>query len=77
LQTVVLVTVQALRTVDYKVDAKVLVAPQNDLTDERSDDLKTGISVRLFPWNTLGDQSFVALVTAMVMAVVSWYKQVE
>ncbi len=59
-ETVVLVTVQALRTVDYKVDAKVLVIPQDDLTDERLEVLNTDISVRLFPWNTLGDLSFPA-----------------
>ena len=59
-ETVVLVTLQSLRTVDYKVDAKVLVIPQDDLTDERLEVLNTDISVRLFPWNTLGDLNFPA-----------------
>ncbi len=59
-ETVVLVTVKALRTVDYQADVKVLVIPQSDLTDERLDVLNTDISVRLFPWNTLGDLSFPA-----------------
>ena len=59
-ETVVLVTVKALRTVDYQADVKVLVIPQSDLTDERLDVLNTDISVRLFPWNTLGDLNFPA-----------------
>jgi hypothetical protein len=59
-ETVVLVTVKALRTVDYQADVKVLVIPQTDLTDERLDVLNTDISVRLFPWNTLGDLNFPA-----------------
>ena len=59
-ETVVLVTLQSLRTVDYKVDAKVLVIPEDDLTDERLEVLNTDISVRLFPWNTLGDLNFPA-----------------
>ncbi len=59
-ETVVLVTVKALRTVDYQADVKVLVIPQDDLTDERLDVLNTDISVRLFPWNTLGDLNFPA-----------------
>lgn len=59
-ETVVLVTVKALRTVDYQADVKVLVIPQNDLTDERLEVLNTDISVRLFPWNTLGDLNFPA-----------------
>ena len=59
-ETVVLVTVKALRTVDYQADVKVLVIPQDDLTDERLEVLNTDISVRLFPWNTLGDLNFPA-----------------
>lgn len=59
-ETVVLVTVKALRTVDYQADVKVLVVPQDDLTDERLEVLNTDISVRLFPWNTLGDLNFPA-----------------
>ena len=51
---------KALRTVDYQADVKVLVIPQYDLTDERLDVLNTDISVRLFPWNTLGDLNFPA-----------------
>jgi hypothetical protein len=57
-ETVVLVTVQAIRTVDYKVDVKVLVVPQDNLLDEKLDVLNTDVSVRLHPWNTLGDLSF-------------------
>jgi hypothetical protein len=59
-ETVVLVTVKSLRTVDYQADVKVLVVPQDDLTDERLEVLNTDISVRLFPWNTLGDMNFPA-----------------
>jgi len=55
---VVLVTLQSIRTVDFKVDAKVLVIPEDSLTDERLDVLKTDISVRLYPWNSVGDLNF-------------------
>ena len=59
-ETVVLITLQALRTVDYKVDAKVLVSPADSLVDEKLDVLKEDISVRLHPWNSLGDLKFPA-----------------
>lgn len=59
-ETVVLVTVQALRTTDYKLDVKVLVVPEDNLMDERLDVLKTDISVRLFPWSSSGDLTFPA-----------------
>ncbi len=58
--TVVLITLQSLRTVDYKVDAKVLVVPADSLVDEKLDVLKQDIAVRLHPWNTLGDLKFPA-----------------
>ena len=57
-ETIVLVTVKALRTVDYQADVKVLVIPQDDLTDERLDVLNTDISVRLFPVEHPGDLNF-------------------
>ena len=59
-ETVVLITLQALRTVDYKADAKVLVIPADSLVDEKLDVLKEDISVRLHPWNSLGDLKFPA-----------------
>jgi hypothetical protein len=59
-ETVVLVTLQALRTTDYKVDAKVLVIPEDSLVDDRLDVLNQDIAVRLYPWNTLGDLKFPA-----------------
>lgn len=59
-ETVVLITLQSLRTVDYKVDAKVLVVPADSLVDDKLDVLKEDISVRLHPWNSLGDLKFPA-----------------
>lgn len=59
-ETVVLITLQALRTVDYKADAKVLVVPADSLVDSKLDVLKEDISVRLHPWNSLGDLKFPA-----------------
>ncbi|KAA0110144.1 DUF4436 domain-containing protein [Mycolicibacterium sp. P1-5] len=59
-ETVVLVTLQALRTVDYKADAKVLVVPADTLVDSKLDVLKQDIAVRLHPWNSLGDLKFPA-----------------
>ncbi|MCK0173205.1 MULTISPECIES: DUF4436 domain-containing protein [Mycobacteriaceae] len=54
-QTVVLITVQSLKTVDRKLDVKVSVVPQDSLIDPRLDVLNTDISVRIYPWNTSGD----------------------
>lgn len=54
-QTVVLITVQSLKTVDRKLDVKVSVVPQDSLMDPRLDVLNTDISVRIYPWNTSGD----------------------
>nr|WP_233211459.1 DUF4436 domain-containing protein [Mycobacterium sp. shizuoka-1] len=59
-ETVVLITLQSLRTVDYKVDAKVLVVPADSLVDDNLDVLKEDIAVRLHPWNSLGDLKFPA-----------------
>ncbi len=59
-ETIVLITLQALRTVDYKADAKVLVVPADSLVDSKLDVLKEDISVRLHPWNSLGDLKFPA-----------------
>jgi hypothetical protein len=56
--TIVLITVQSLKTVDRKLDVRVSVIPQNTLVDERLDVLKSDISVRLYPWNTSGDLHF-------------------
>jgi hypothetical protein len=54
-QTVVLISAQSLKTVDRKLDVKVSVIPEEKLVDQRLDVLNTAISVRLYPWNTLGD----------------------
>ncbi|WP_431235391.1 DUF4436 domain-containing protein [Mycolicibacterium psychrotolerans] len=59
-ETTVLITLQSLRTVDYKADAKVLVIPADSLVDEKLDTLKEDIAVRLHPWNSLGDLKFPA-----------------
>jgi hypothetical protein len=57
-QTVVLISVQSLKTVDRKLDVRVSVIPQDTLVDERLDVLNTDISVRIYPWNTSGDLHF-------------------
>jgi len=54
-QTVVLITVQSLKTVDRKLDVKVSVVPQDSLMNQDLDVLNTDISVRIYPWNTSGD----------------------
>nr|WP_090276839.1 DUF4436 domain-containing protein [Mycolicibacterium komanii] len=54
-ETVVLFTVQSLKTVDRKLDVKALVIPQDSLVDPRLDVLTTDITVRIFPFNTSGD----------------------
>lgn len=59
-ETVVLVTITGIKTLDNKLDAKVLVIPEDELTDQRLDVLNTDLSVRLYPWNTLGDVKFPA-----------------
>ncbi len=58
--TVVLIALQSLRTVDYDVDVKVLVSPADSLVDEQLDALKQDIVVRLHPWNSLGEIKFPA-----------------
>jgi hypothetical protein len=57
-QTVVLISVQSLKTVDRKLDVRVSVIPQDTLVDQRLDTLNTDISVRIYPWNTSGDLHF-------------------
>ncbi|MGE0783630.1 MAG: DUF4436 family protein [Mycolicibacterium sp.] len=59
-ETVVLVTINSIYTVENKVDVKVLMVPEDALTDQRLDVLNTDLSVRLYPWNTLGDLNFLA-----------------
>ena len=59
-ETVVLISVQSLKTVDRKLDVKVSVIPQNSAMDTRLDVLNTDISVRIYPWNTSGDLSWKA-----------------
>lgn len=54
-ETVVLISVQSLKTVDRKLDVKVSVIPQDSAVDPRLDVLNTDISVRIYPWNTAGD----------------------
>lgn len=54
-ETVVLISVQSLKTVDRKLEVKVSVIPQDTVVDPRLDVLTTDISVRIYPWNTSGD----------------------
>jgi hypothetical protein len=58
--TIVLINVQTLKTVDRKLDVRVSVIPQETLVDEHLDVLKSDMSVRLYPWNTSGDLHFKA-----------------
>ena len=51
--TIVLVTLQSIHTVDNRVDVKVLVVPDETLMDQRLQVLNTDISVRFYPSNTL------------------------
>lgn len=59
-ETVVLISIQSLKTVDRKLDVKVSVIPQDTVVDPRLDVLNTDISVRIYPWNTSGDLSWKA-----------------
>ncbi|MDG4667513.1 DUF4436 domain-containing protein [Mycobacterium sp. 236(2023)] len=59
-ETVVLVTITGIKTLDNKVDAKVLIIPEDGMLDPRLDVLTEDLSVRLYPWNTLGDLKFPA-----------------
>jgi Domain of unknown function (DUF4436) len=52
------VTLQSLRTVDNRVDVKVLVIPAETLVDQRLYVLNTDIAVRFYPPNTLGDLQY-------------------
>jgi hypothetical protein len=56
--TIVLISVQSLKTVDRKLDVRVSVIPQDTLVDKQLDVLNTDISVRIYPWNTSGDLHF-------------------
>ena len=56
--TIVLVTLQSIHTVDNRVDVKVLVVPDETLMDQRLQVLNTDISVRFYPSNTLGDLQY-------------------
>jgi hypothetical protein len=56
--TIVLVTVQSIHTVDNSIDVKVLVVPDDTLMDQRLQVLNTDISVRFYPSNTVGDLKY-------------------
>jgi uncharacterized protein DUF4436 len=56
--TIVQVTVESISTVDNRVKVRVLVVPEDDLTDQNFYVLNTDISVRFFPSNTLGDLQY-------------------
>ena len=52
------VDLEALRTVDNRLDVQVLVAPADSLMDTRLSVVNTDISVRLYPPNDLGDLQY-------------------
>jgi len=54
----VVVDLEALRTVDNRLDVQVLVAPADSLMDTRLSVVNTDISVRLYPPNDLGDLQY-------------------
>jgi Domain of unknown function (DUF4436) len=56
--TVVVVNLEALRTVDNLLDVQVLVVPEESLMDTRLSVVNTDISVRLYPPNDLGDLQY-------------------
>ena len=56
--TVVLVNLIALHTVDNRLDVEVAVAPEDDLMDTRLDVVDTDIAVRLYPPNQQGDLQY-------------------
>lgn len=58
--TVVLLTLDSLRTIDHRLTVKVLVMPDDSLMDPRLGVMKTDIAVRLYPPNDLGDLTFPA-----------------
>jgi hypothetical protein len=56
--TVVLVTLEALRTTENRVDVKVIVVPDDSLMDERLGVLDTDLSVRIYPYSDLGELQY-------------------
>lgn len=58
--TVVLLTLDSLRTIDHRLTVKVLVLPDDSLMDSRLGVMKSDIAVRLYPPNDLGDLTFPA-----------------
>lgn len=58
--TVVVITLDALRTVDNRLDVQVDVVPQDSLMDDRLGVVNTDVAVRLYPPNDLvGDLQWV------------------
>lgn len=51
--TVVVIRLDGLQTIDNKLDVKVLVVPADALMDKRFDVLSTDIAVRIYPWSDL------------------------
>jgi len=58
--TVVVINLESLRTVDNRLAVNVLVLPDDSLMDTRLGVVNTDISVRLYPVNDLGDLEYPA-----------------
>lgn len=58
--TVVVITLESLRTIDHRLAVKVLVLPDDSLMNSRLGVMNTDISVRLYPANELGDLAYPA-----------------
>ena len=56
--TVVFVRFEQLKPVEHRLDVKVLVMPDDSMTDKRLNVLTTDTSVRFFPHNDLGDLQY-------------------
>jgi Domain of unknown function (DUF4436) len=56
--TVVLVRIEQLHPVEHRLDVKVLVMPDDSMTDKRLNVLTADTSVRFFPRNDLGDLQY-------------------
>src|ERR1700757_1253354 len=56
--TVVQIRLEELRPTTNRLTVNVLIYPGESLEDERFDELKTDIAVRLYPANDLGDIQF-------------------
>jgi Domain of unknown function (DUF4436) len=56
--TVVIVTLTAVHPVEKTIDVKVMVLPQDSLTDPNLDTLTTDIAVRLYPQTDLEDLQY-------------------